>query len=394
MNPGAPDKPVSVPSVSAVRVAADPQGGFLLGVIGKRTWSVTRGRCELSPLQVPLVEEPIYDEKRAVLLHDADVLLNRKKVDIIVEGHVYPPEGRTPFDFGVQVGTSIRLARAFGPRRVRRDSGGRLRFSSPEPLQRIPLTWESAYGGVDLAARADIGDPFEQAQAEAGLPVDPRFGLFAYPRNPVGKGYVIEPTPQALEACELPLIEDPDLLLTPANLIRGDFVRWPEGPVVAGFGWLSYTYFPRSALLGAPPLVYDGMNLPPTTFHEVRLGELHEAAVRPERPLVERLGIGVAQSAAIGMRAPAINPGDTVAVHGLHPREKRWTFQIPQEMPRMGARFAGEKAIELPPPRIRTVFLQPDEDRLTLVWTAELPVAIRPGPKSLEGLQHVVLWKR
>jgi hypothetical protein len=394
MSTAASDKPASAPAVSAVRVAGELTGGWRLGVIGKRTWIVHRGRCELAPKQVPLVEEPIYDEKRAVLLHDADVLLNRKKVDIVIDGHVYPPDGRTPFDFGVQVGAAMRLARAFGPRRVTRDTSGRVRFSSPELVERIPLAWESAYGGVDLAARADIGDPFEEAQAAAKLPVDPRFGLFAYPRNPVGKGYIIEPTPQAFDACELPLIEDPESLLTPANLVREDFVRWPQGPAVAGFGWLSYTYFPRNAMLGIPPLVYDGMNIPPSGFHEVRLGELHEAAVRPEKPMAERLGMGVAQSAAIGLRAAEVKPGDTVALHGLHPREKRWTFQIPAETPRMGARFAGEKALELPPPQIRTVFLQPDEDRLTLVWTAELPLTVRPGLKGLEGLQHVVLWNK
>ncbi len=60
----------------------------------------------------------------------------------------------------------------------------------------------------------------------------------------------------------------------------------------------------------------------------------------------------------------------------------------------MGARFAGEKAMELPPPQIRTVFLQPDEDRLTLVWTSELVLPVQPGPKALEGLQHVVLWNK
>jgi hypothetical protein len=98
------DKPISKPSVSAVRVASDPEGkGWRLGVIGKRTWRVLRGRCELAPEQVPLVEEPIYDEQRAVLIHDADVLLNRRKTDVVVQGHVYPSSGRTPFDFGVQV---------------------------------------------------------------------------------------------------------------------------------------------------------------------------------------------------------------------------------------------------------------------------------------------------
>lgn len=388
-------KPGSTPAVSAVRVAADPEGkGWILGVIGKRTWKVMRGRCELDTAQVPLVEEPRYDEQRAVLVHDVDVLLNRRKADVVIDGHVYPPAGRTPFDFGVQVGKLLRLARAFGPRRVAPDPAkGRLRFSTPEPIEKIPLGWESAYGGVDLAARADIGDPFEEPLRAAGVQPDPRFGLFAYPRNPVGRGYLIEPSPAAFEACHLPLIEDPDSYVTPDNLVRQDFVRWPEGPAVAGYGWLSYGYFPRSALMGAPPLVYDGARIAPARFMEIKRGDLHDAAVLPDRPLAERLGIGVAQAAAVGMRADRVLPGDVVALHGLHPRELRWSFKIPAESPQMHVRFVGEKPTPLPAPLIRTVFIEPDLDRLTLVWTAELPLPAGVGARRLEGLAHVVLWK-
>lgn len=396
MTPSAPEsagQPSKLPAVSAVRVVGDPDGkGWRLGVIGKRTWVIHRGRAEVAPEQVPLVEEPLYDSERAILLHDADLILNRRKTDVIVDGHIYPPDGRTPFDCGVQVGSLLRLACSFGPRRVAL-GGGRIRFSGPAPVEKISLGWESAYGGVDLAARADIGDPFEASLKDAGVEPDPRFGLFAYPRNPVGRGYLIEPTQAAFDGCELPLIEDPKSLLSPDNLVRKDFVCWPEGPAVAGFGWLSYGYFPRSALLGAAPLVYDGMRLPPAAFHEVRNGDIHDAAVRPDRPLQERLSVGVTQSSAIGMRAESVVPGDAVALHGLHPRELRWVFKIPSARPRMYLRFANEKPAEVANPRIRTVFIQPDEDRLTLVWAAEVLESVAPGPQRLEGLQHAVVWE-
>jgi hypothetical protein len=76
----------------------------------------------------------------------------------------------------------------------------------------------------------------------------------------------------------------------------------------------------------------------------------------------------------------------------MHPREPRWSFHLPAEAPRMHVRFAGEKPIALRAPAIRTVYVQPDLDRLTLVWTAELLVPAAPGPKRLEGLEHAVLW--
>ncbi len=142
----------SAPSVSAIQVGADGSGKGWLAVIAKRTWTVARGHCHLAPQQVPLVDEPIYDEGRAVLVHDADVILNRAKADVMVDGHVYPPGGRTPFDFQVQVGTLLRRARAFGPRRASAGIAGAAgpHISLPEPVDKISLGWESAYGGVDL----------------------------------------------------------------------------------------------------------------------------------------------------------------------------------------------------------------------------------------------------
>jgi Uncharacterized protein conserved in bacteria (DUF2169) len=390
----APVNLAPAPSVSAIRIAGDPGRHWRIGVIGKRTWLVERGRCVLAPEQVPLVEEPVYDEVRAVLLHDADVMLNRSGADIVVEGHAYPPGGRTPFDFGIQVGAHTRLACGFGPRQVTQGPGGRLHFSKPAPIERIPLEWESAYGGVDHAARIDIGDPLEELRAEAGIAPDPRFGLFAYPRNPVGRGYVIEPTPEAMEACRLPLIEDARALLTPANLVRGDFVRWPQGPPVAAFGWLAHGYFPRGVWLGLPPLVYDGEHIPPAAFHEVASGELEAAALRPDRRFAQRLSVAAAQSAAIGMRAREVKAGDPVIAHGIHPQSTRWTFAIPSEVPRMAYRFAGERPVEMPRPEIRTVHLQPDRNQLTLVWVAEMALDVAPGPKRAAGLQHVVLWEQ
>ncbi|HEX2658889.1 MAG TPA: DUF2169 domain-containing protein, partial [Polyangia bacterium] len=153
-----------------------------------------------------------------------------------------------------------------------------------------------------------------------------------------------------------------------------------------------YTYFPRSTLLGAAPLFYDPQRSPPSSFLEVKQRELSELAVGAERNVRERLGLAVAQSAALGLRAASVKPGDAVAIHGLHPGEPRWNFQIPLETPRMGLRFANEKALELPAPVIRTVYIEPDDERLTLVWVAELQLPDPPGPKRMATLKHIVMW--
>jgi hypothetical protein len=147
-------------------------------------------------------------------------------------------------------------------------------------------------------------------------------------------------------------------------------------------------------MLGAAPLVYDGERIPPRGFFEVADGILPDASVLPQKPLKERVHVGAAQCAAVGMRAQEVQPGARVDLRGMHPRRPSWSFSLPDETPRMAIRFDDEKAIELPPPKIRTVHIEPDLDRVTLVWVSELVVSARPGPKRLAGLKHVVIWNK
>ena len=46
------------PRLSAAVVLQRSEGGWLFGVVGKRTYHIERGRCRLAPAQPALVEEP------------------------------------------------------------------------------------------------------------------------------------------------------------------------------------------------------------------------------------------------------------------------------------------------------------------------------------------------
>ena len=117
-----------------------------------------------------------------------------------------------------------------------------------------------------------MGDPIEAEQATTGLSADPLFGLFAYPRNPVGRGYLLLPTREAVEACALPNFEDLSAPLTPETLPQRDFLRWPQGPPVASLGWLSYRLFPPQRTIGIPAKMYEFDRIKPEHFPEVRAG--------------------------------------------------------------------------------------------------------------------------
>ncbi len=394
---GAPGVAATLPSppparVSAIRCSGDVAGGWILGVVGKRTYRVERGQLVDAAEQVALVEEPAFESDEGVLVHDTDLLINRAFADVVVQGHAYPPGDAAVFDAGIAIaGALTRRIRVFGDRRVEATTG-RLRFTTSTPFEKMPLVWERAYGGIDEVARATMGDPLQTEAGQMGMPTDPRFGIFAYPRNPVGRGYMLAPTPAAVEACRLPNFEDPTALLTPATLPRGDFMCWPEGPPVASLGWLSYAYFPRSAQIGIAPQPYEFDRIIPQAFPEVRAGILRPASVRPESRLEERLDIGVGQASAVGMRAADVPLGARVDLLHLHPRDTNWTFALPRRAPRVAFRISGREVQTLQP-KIRTVLVEPDRDRVCLVWVAETKSPVPIPPARLDAIQHAVIWE-
>jgi hypothetical protein len=389
--PADPQPAPPPPRVSAVRCAGDPGGGWILGIIGKRTYRVERGQLTESNQQIPLVEEPAFESDEGVLVHDTDLLLNRTQTDVIVQGHAYAHAGRAAYDAGISIGPFVRMLRVNGDRRVEPRADG-LRFTAPQPADKIPLVWERAYGGIDEVARRTMGDPLQAEQEAAGMPADPRFGLYAYPRNPMGCGYLLAPTTEAVEACRLPNFEDPAALLTPATLPMGELTRWPDGPPVASLGWLSYAYFPRSAQIGLPPRIYEFDRIAPQRFAEVRAKILRPASVRPETKLEERLDLGVAQSSAVGMRAAEVPLSARVDLVNLHPQQPTWTFTLPKKAPRVMFRIDARQAQALQP-KIRTVLIEPDLDRVCLVWVAESKSPVPMPPARLESIQHAVIWE-
>ncbi|HXI58131.1 MAG TPA: DUF2169 domain-containing protein, partial [Polyangia bacterium] len=207
-----PDQ-TQAPRLAAVNVTDHPERGSQVGIVAKRTYTVCAGRCVVADEQVALVEDARLSDDDAALLHDVDIVLNRRQADIIVLGKARAPRKTRSFEVRVRIGSLDRRVFAFGDRRCWRAADGRLQFSDAEPTDEIDLDWTSAYGGLDEASLKMNGDPFEAFYAEAQQPYHPRFGLYAYPRNRVGKGYLVEASPEALETCSLPNLEEPQALL-------------------------------------------------------------------------------------------------------------------------------------------------------------------------------------
>ncbi len=378
--------------VSAVSIAADPEGRWILGVIARRTYVVSQGRLFDAPEQTPLVEVPRLSDDGLKLLHDSDLMLRRARADVIVSGHVYPHEGDRQTQLTVRVGMLRRRIAVFGDRRATLDTMGRPVFSYPASFERIPLGWERAYGGFDAAALETYGDPTDDLRREAGAPLTPETGFYSYPRNPVGRGYLTELSAKGVDRCELPNFEEPAHLLSPDNLFYGNPLAWPEGPPPASTAWLPLSFFPRMTLLGLPPPLYDDERFKPEDFYEVRADLLPAKSLDPATHVSALFDLRGAQSSAPAMRVEGLMPGDPVELRNAHPREAVWSFALPTQPPRMVYRLP-DGAPQDVTPVVRTVLLEPDEDRVTLLWVAEVPLSLALTPEQLDAVQHAVVWR-
>ena len=378
-------------SVSAAVIRQHQEGGWLLGVVGKRTYQVAGGRCHVAATQPALVHHPDIDEDSGRLRHDSDLIINRLATDVILTGKARAPTRTNGFTVTVRVGEFIREFLAVGERRLERRPDGRLGFSKPELVEEVPLTWDEAYGGIDHVGLKDIGDPFMEVAAKTDASIAPHQSLFAYPRNPYGKGYLIEASTAATDACRLPRIEHPWNRVTPDNILRNHFVTWPKAPIPAGVGWLSYTMFPRTAQLGMPVALYDEAAIPPAQFPEVLGGVLRARSLDPEAPMGERIDVpAVAHGAAVGMRAAKVVPGTEVQLTNVHPRESFWSFRLPAETPRIAYRLPDQRPQELRP-EIHRLSLDPDRDAVSILWVGTRRVEQPLTPKQIETIEHGVV---
>jgi hypothetical protein len=180
-------------------------------------------------------------------------------------------------------------------------------------------------------------------------------------------------------------------LLAPETLPLGDLRRWPAGPPIASFGWLSYNFFPRSAQAGTPPIPYAD-TVRPDDFFEVQTGCVRAESVAPDTPFIQRLDIGLAQASACGMRVKEVAANAALELIHLHPEQQTWKFVLPGKPPRMSLRLPDEAPVELVP-TIRTVLLEPDKNRVCLVWVGEHRLSLPVGPGKMSKIQHAVVWR-
>ncbi len=328
------------PFASAPTLVSNRDGAAQWVVAIKGTYLILPdGRTQLLAAEeqepVHLAPEHDGDALKTGLKHECDLDYLRHRTDVLLHGHAHAPGGRPTahVDVSLQVGPIAKTLRVFGDRQWKRGVTGP-EVGSPQPFERMPVVYERAFGGTDVAS----DDP-----AEHGFE----------PRNPVGTGFATASgrvLGQAVANIELP-----------GALISS----WKDRPAPAGFGPIARHWSPRRNLAGTYDAQWEKDRLPllPHDFDEQFF-----------------------QCAPADQQANGFLRGDEpVLLRNLSP-EGELRFRLPTETfvmrTRMGGRWFEHR------PELHAVTLRPDERKVVLLWKSTLPC--HAHRLTLEGttIQH------
>lgn len=316
-------------------LVCDRNGADLWLVVVKGTFLVTDDHTlELAQQQKEVLLAPEHRGDPAVssLLYESDLDYTKPTTDIILHGHAYAPAGQASrqVDVTMRIGNMTKTLRVFGDRVWDK---GFLEpvLSDPVPFQKMPITYERAFGGTDLRS--------DDAKAHGWEP-----------RNPVGRGFATES--HHVIGRPAANVEDPRFLIS----------SWENRPRPAGFGPIARHWSPRVELAGTYDERWERQRLPllPEDFNE-----------------------RFYQCAPADQQSPNYLTGEEpVVLINLSP-----DGPLRFNLPRMDLGFTtrlGGSTIEHGA-RLHTVILEPDVPRVILIWHTALPC---------HGKKLSLLWSR
>src|SRR5450631_2020210 len=316
---------------------ADEEFRPLVVPIVKATFVIERGgRCARAEEQLPLnVSGECWgdDPETSSYKYEPEVAFIKPATDVVLIGHAYAPRRDTR-----EMGVSFRV----GPlgkdilvsgKRVWFKTLGSVSMTKPVPFEKIPLTYERAFGGWDR----DHPDPKKHA---------------CEPRNPVGTGF--RGAGGFVEGIRLPNLEDP------RALIKGFGSR--AAPV--GFGFVSPHWHPRAELAGTFDQAWEKSRSPllPKDFDRRHLN-----------------------AASSGLTAAGYLRGDeTVTAIGVTP-EGPLSFALPavaHPTVTVTSADARTKPVQM---ALDTIIVEPDERRVILLWRGHQ--ILPSGPHDVKAIE-------
>ena len=367
----------------------DLERSSILSVLAKRTYQILNdGRCALVEEQLPLIGEPEnYPDNQKLLAQDTDLFPFKLFTDVIVKGHAYAGVNQSCFEAKIQISRYSKSILVIGERTCMVSPTGRLSFSAPKLLDRVPLRYDYAYGGRDSFAEQQYQNPLREFEAAFPETFDLEdCSPYIYPRNPYGVGYLMEATPNAVAQLRLPNLEDPEDSLSPERLIVGKPGRWPLLPLPQAMDWMNYDSFPRAAFFGILP-EFEALNQP---IAEVAKKHMGPEVMKPAT-VFERFNLRCTNGASIGLQIPYLKGDEEAELVGVHPKHPAFRFRLPGERPRIWTDGRKGKLNETQPV-IHTIMIEPDESRLTILWRGSAPCLRAYMEEELEQMPLRVEW--
>jgi hypothetical protein len=324
----------------------------------------------------------------SLLARDVDLWPWRGATDLVVQGVARPPEPRSSLKVTLTCRGSganfVHTLAVHGDRVVERGRHG-LQVSAPERFEEMPLRYDKAYGGTDELSRERYADPEEMKMIYdlVGEAEDREWSEYSYPRNPVGKGYVLDP--ELAVGTRWPNIEFPDdpLKLEELVLPRED---WGRRPYPAGFDWFGHAWFPRVAFFGEIPETSDG-RVPKT---EVDMGLL--PADLTDTPILLRPKHHFAQGAHPRLWRNRLSGDERITITTIGTGGAPLDVQLPGLSPVVRLQLLDGKTRKLDS-KLDLVLVQGESRRLTLLWHALAPIAEPFVPPDFrERMPYSIAW--
>ena len=115
------------------------------------------------------------------------------------------------------------------------------------------------------------------------------------------------------------------------------------------------------------------------------------ADILSAKPLTEKFDVRAANGASLGLQVPYVKGGEEVELLNLHPTRPRLTLRLPTQRPKIWTDGRKGKLNETRPV-IHTVLIEPDADRVSVVWRGSAP-ALRPYMDAeLKEMPFRVTW--
>ncbi|MCB9496904.1 MAG: DUF2169 domain-containing protein [Fibrobacteria bacterium] len=326
-----------------VQPGTGPEGRSVLSVLGKRTYRLLpEGGTEVdedSPIELHLERKlsGLEDPDRDPVVRESDLVAWKPLIDVVVHGPACSPSGKIArfFDAGISISGRSRMVRVFGDRKIDLSSG-RIRFSDPIPFETMPLHWGLAYGGT-------------APSAPGGL-------RLVYPRNPVGRGFLVATPLELLHGLALPNLENPAQPLQPDAVVLKRYDLWKRMPVPLALGWTSPHFSDR--VVEGPVPASGRIPLPPPTPN----------------------------AAPSFLRLASLSAGETITLVHMDASNPAWEFTVPDDAPRAFLDLGqGAMALET---TLQTVEIHPATRQFTMLWRGMHPIS----PEDFQEVSRMEGW--